>query len=104
MAAREPLNAYRVAPTAENKQKLALAGFDMTEADHGSYLEIYGTAKQAAGAEQTRGSRPKLVGKSAAPAPRRRADAARRQRRPYNVWRRYDRVAGRQQGAVPRAL
>ena len=50
-AAREPLNAYRVAPTAENKQKLALAGYDMTEADHGSYLEVYGTAKQASGAD-----------------------------------------------------
>src|SRR3954471_3289322 len=48
LAAREPLNVYRVAPTAENKRKLAAAGYDMVEADHGSYLEVYGTAKQAA--------------------------------------------------------
>ena len=47
-AAREPLNAYRVAPTADNKSALALRGFDMTEADHGGYLEIYGTAGQIA--------------------------------------------------------
>src|ERR1700754_5065333 len=49
MASREPLNAYRLAPTAENKQRLAAEGYDMVEADHGAYLEIYGTAKQAAG-------------------------------------------------------
>ena len=61
-AAREPLNAYRVAPTAENKQKLALAGYDMTEADHGSYLEVYGTTKQASGLT-AQGLAPKLVGK-----------------------------------------
>ena len=57
-AAREPLNAYRVAPTQENKQRLAKAGYDMVEADHGEYLEIYGTAKQAA-ALTSRASRPR---------------------------------------------
>src|ERR687898_3540502 len=47
MAAKQPLNAYRVAPTAENKQKLAQAGFDLTEGDRGRYLEIYATRGQA---------------------------------------------------------
>ena len=47
MAAREPLNAYRVADTAANKSSSRSAGYDMVEADRGSYLEIYGTAKQA---------------------------------------------------------
>jgi hypothetical protein len=44
MANRAPLNAYRLAPTTENKQRLAAEGYDMVEADHGSYLEIYGTS------------------------------------------------------------
>ena len=35
MADRQPLNAYRVADTAANKSQLALAGYDMVEADHG---------------------------------------------------------------------
>ena len=52
MAAREPLNAYRVAPTAENEAQLVAAGFDMIEGDHGTYLEVYGTAKQAAGCQK----------------------------------------------------
>ena len=92
MAAREPLNAYRLAPTAENKQKLALEGFDMVEADRGSYLEIYGTAKQADQLE-SQGLAPRVVGQerragvqsAALPVP---SDA------PYTVWRRYDAVAG----------
>ncbi len=92
MAAREPLNAYRLAPTAENKQKLALQGFDMVEADRGGYLEIYGTAKQADQLE-SQGLAPRVVGQerragvqsAALPVP---SDA------PYTVWRRYDAVAG----------
>ena len=43
----EPLNAYRVKPTAENKKQLAAAGFDLTEGDHGRYIEIYATRRQA---------------------------------------------------------
>ena len=89
-AAREPLNAYRVAPTAENKQKLALAGYDMTEADHGSYLEVYGTAKQAAGPDGT-GSRATLVGKANQVASQA-ADVPVGSDATFNVWRRYDRV------------
>ncbi len=94
-AAREPLNAYRVAPTADNKSALALAGFDMTEADHGRYLEIYGTARQVAGLKRDEGIRAKLVGKaraavaqSAAALPPTGSDAQ------FDVWRRYDKVAG----------
>jgi len=93
-AAREPLNAYRVAPTAENKSKLALAGFDMTEADHGRYLEIYGTAAKIAGLRREEGIKARLVGRKrqatarASALPPVGSDAA------YDVWRRYDKVAG----------
>src|SRR4051812_27532706 len=62
-ASREPLNAYRVAPTQENKQRLVKAGYDMVEADHGSYLEIYSTARQAASL-QREGLAPALQGKA----------------------------------------
>ena len=95
-AAREPLNAYRVAPTAENKASLALAGFDMTEADHGSYLEVYGTASRLAELRREEGIKAKRVGRqrtlkgaaSSAAVPPPGSDAA------FNVWRRYDKVAG----------
>ncbi len=90
MAAREPLNAYRVAPSAENKQKLALAGYDMTEADHGSYLEVYGTSKQASGLSN-QGLAPKLVGK-ANQVTSQAADVPVGSDATFNVWRRYDRV------------
>ena len=90
MAAREPLNAYRVAPTAENKTKLVAAGFDMIEADHGTYLEVYGTAKQAAGL-QKQGLAPRLVGKARANAAQS-ADVPVGSDAQYNVWRRYDKV------------
>ena len=90
-AAREPLNAYRVAPTQENKQRLAKAGYDMVEADHhGKYLEIYGTAKQAKSLE-TAGLAPKLVGQANV-APSQAADVPVGSDAQYNVWRRYDRV------------
>ncbi|WP_053226210.1 M14 family zinc carboxypeptidase [Solirubrobacter soli] len=91
-AAREPLNAYRVAPTQENKQRLAKAGYDMVEADHGSYLEIYGTAKQAA-ALTKQGLAPALQGK-ANTVTSQSADVPVGSDAQYNVWRRYDRVAG----------
>ena len=95
-AARDPLNAYRVAPTADNKAALALEGYDMTEADHGRYLEIYGTAGQIADLRKD-GISTRLVGKQARTAaaaadaaalPPTGSDAA------FSVWRRYDRVAG----------
>lgn len=91
-ADRQPLNAYHVAKTADAKQKLALEGFDMVEADRGQYLEIFGTAKQAARLK-AEGLAPSLVGKankvtSQAAAVPVGSDAE------YDVWRRYDRVPG----------
>ena len=56
MAADDALNAYRVKPTAENKQELAAAGYDLKEGDHGRYLEIFATRGQAA-ALRERGDR-----------------------------------------------
>jgi murein tripeptide amidase MpaA len=90
-AAREPLNAYRVAPTQENKQRLAKAGYDMVEADHhGEYLEVYGTAKQAKSLAAA-GLAPKLVGEANV-AGSQAADVPVGSDAQYNVWRRYDRV------------
>ncbi len=102
MAAREPLNAYRVAPTAENKAKLVAAGFDMIEADHGTYLEVYGTAKQAAGLQEPgaraearrQGAREHVAGRG----------RAGRQRRRLQRLAPLRQGADRHQGAVPRAL
>ena len=102
MAARDPLNAYRVAPTAENKERLASAGYDMVEGDHGSYLEVYGTAKQAAAlkragsraAARRQGQRGRLAG-GGRPGRQRRAVQRLAPLRPG---------ADRHQGAVPRAL
>ena len=90
MADRQPLNAYRLAPTAENKQKLVAAGYDMTEGDHGSYLEIYGTAKQA-DALAAAGLAPKVVGTERRAASQA-ADVPVGSDAQYNVYRRYDRV------------
>ena len=91
MAAREPLNAYRVAPTAANKSELALAGFDMTEAARGRYLEIYATRSQAR-ALRRQGIAARQVTRNAAAAadetPYTGSDAA------WTVWTRYDAVAG----------
>ena len=102
MAAREPLNAYRVAPTAENKQKLALAGYDMMEADHGSYLEVYGTTKQASGLTAARArAQARRQGQRGDLAGRRRPG---RQRRDVQRLAPLRPRAQRQQGAVPRAL
>ena len=43
---RNPVNAYRVSATAKNLERLALAGFDVTEGRRGRTVEIYGTAGQ----------------------------------------------------------
>src|ERR1700712_264989 len=91
-ASREPLNAYRVAPTQENKQRLLKAGYDMIEADHGSYLEVYSTAKQAVALTRD-GLAPRLQGKANV-AGSQAADVPVGSDATYNVWRRYDRVAG----------
>ena len=90
MAARDPLNAYRVAATPQNKERLASAGYDMVEGDHGSYLEVYGTAKQASALKRD-GFAPQLVGKANAAAPQM-ADVPVGDDSTYTVYRRYDRV------------
>jgi murein tripeptide amidase MpaA len=89
MAAKQPLNAYRVAPTAENKQKLAQAGFDLTEGDRGRYLEIYATRGQARDlSEEGVKARQITTKRAAADAPEDYvgSDAA------WTVWTRYDAV------------
>ena len=57
-AAKDPLNAFRVKPTAENKRQLAAAGFDLTEGDRGKYIEIFATSKQARAARAPTASPP----------------------------------------------
>ena len=103
---RDPINAYRVTATAKNLEKLALAGFDVTEGRRGDTVEVYGTATQLRKL-QGKGVKSKLVldskGRSTA------ARSARLARRgkarasqndysgsdaAYKVWRRYDRVPG----------
>jgi murein tripeptide amidase MpaA len=42
------INAYRVKATAKNLERLALAGFDVTEGRRGRVIEVYGTARQMA--------------------------------------------------------
>ena len=82
-----------------------MAGFDMTEADHGRYLEIYGTARQVAGLKRRAGD-PREAGRegprrrrqSAAALPPTGSDAAVRRLAPLRQRRQ------RRQGAVPRAV
>ena len=57
-----------MAATPQNKERLASAGYDMVEGDHGSYLEAYGTAKQASALKRD-GFAPQLVGKANVAAP-----------------------------------
>jgi hypothetical protein len=45
---RDPINGYRVKATAKNLEKLAMAGFDVTEGRRGRTIEVFGTAMQAA--------------------------------------------------------
>jgi Zinc carboxypeptidase/Immune inhibitor A-like, MAM domain len=88
-AAKDPLNAFRVKPTAENKRQLAAAGFDLTEGDRGRYIEVYATGKQArelradgVSLNRVTNFRPRGV-----PADYTGSDAA------WTVWTRYDAVA-----------
>src|SRR5215208_6759862 len=55
------INAYRVKATAKNLEKLALAGFDVTEGRRGRRIEVYGTAKQMARFTRTSKVRTRLV-------------------------------------------
>src|ERR687893_2520506 len=60
-AASSKLNAYRVKATAQNLERLAMAGFDVTEGRRGRKIEIYGTSKQIARLRRKSKVRAKLV-------------------------------------------
>ena len=92
---RDPINAYRVKATPKNLEKLALAGFDVTEGRRGNFVEVYGTATQLRKLHSA-GVNSKRVKKAQAARKARAAqltdytgsDAG------YKIWRRYDRVPG----------
>jgi Zinc carboxypeptidase/Immune inhibitor A-like, MAM domain len=92
---RDPINAYRVKATPKNLEKLALAGFDVTEGRRGNSVEVYGTATQLRKL-RSEGVNSRRVKKAQAARKARAAqltdytgsDAG------YKVWRRYDRVPG----------
>lgn len=94
---KDPINGYRVPATAENLEKLALAGFDVTEGRRGSQVEIFGTARQAAKLGD-QGIKAKLVrdakGRTASRRQKARIAQAGSGDAQYRVWRRYDRVPG----------
>jgi hypothetical protein len=89
-AAKDPLNAFRVKATPENKQRLAAEGFDLTEGDHGRYIEIYATGRQARSlrADGVATRRVTDITKAADPSDYTGSDAA------WDVWTRYDAVPG----------
>ena len=60
-AAPSKINAYRVKATATNLERLAMAGFDVTEGRRGRKIEIYGTSKQMASLRRKTKVRAKLV-------------------------------------------
>jgi murein tripeptide amidase MpaA len=96
---RDPINGYRVDGTPKNLEKLALAGFDVTEGRRGSKVEVFGTASQIAKL-RNEGIRAKIV------KDRKGRTSAQRQKvrmaqatgnaddSAYAVWTRYDRVRG----------
>jgi murein tripeptide amidase MpaA len=94
---RDPINAYQVAATPQNQEKLALAGFDMVEARRGSKFEIYGTASQMRKL-QADGIKPRLLedrsGRTTAERSARMAQANGADDSRFQVWTRYDRVPG----------
>jgi murein tripeptide amidase MpaA len=99
---RDPINGYRVKATAKNLEKLAMAGFDVTEGRRGRTIEVFGTAMQAAKL-RTDGVKATLVrdrrGRTAAERQRARmgaraAQAGQASDASYKVWTRYDRVRG----------
>jgi len=103
---RDPINGYKVKATPANLEKLALAGYDMTEGrdQREGTVEIFGSARQIAelrtdqritarliedkqGRSTSERQRDRLGGK-AAPEDYTGSDAT------YDVWRRFDRVPG----------
>ena len=99
---RDPINGYRVKASPQNLEKLAMAGFDVTEGVRGRKVEIFGTAEQIAKLEAD-GISAKAVrdrkGRTAAQRQRsfygaRAAQAPRADDSAYQVWTRYDKVRG----------
>jgi Zinc carboxypeptidase/Immune inhibitor A-like, MAM domain len=86
--AASPLNAYRVNATAENRQALSQAGFDMTEADKGGHLEIVAREGEVAalGRKGVEAKRLTRISELAAPGDYTGSDAG------FDVWTRYDAV------------
>ena len=88
---RHPINGYRVKITSQNLEKLAMAGFDVTEGRRGSKIEVYGTATQIAKL-RSHGVKARLVkdrkGRTAAQRQRARmAQASGADDSAYQVWR-----------------
>lgn len=99
-SSRDPINAYTVKATTQTLEKLAQAGFDVTEARSGRSTQIFGTAGQVAKLEASAGIDARLIrsqrGRTAARGSRAGARKAQAQGGDagFAVWRRYDRVAG----------
>ena len=95
---RDPINGYRVKASPQNLEKLAMAGFDVTEGIRGRQVEIFGTSTQIAKLKGE-GIKATLVrdrrGRTSAQRQRARlAQATGADDSAYQVWTRYDRVAG----------
>ena len=99
---RDPINGYRVKATPQNLEKLAMAGFDVTEGIRGKRIEIFGTSTQIAKLKGE-GIKTRIVrdrkGRTAAQRQRARMGARAAQApvaddSAYQVWTRYDRVRG----------
>lgn len=95
---RNPINDYRVKATPQNLEKLAMAGFDVTEGRRGAQIEVYGTSTQIAKL-RTDGVKARLVrdkkGRTASQRQRARmSQATGADDSAYSVWTRYDRVRG----------
>jgi hypothetical protein len=99
---RNPINGYRVKATPKNLEKLAMSGFDVTEARRGKRIEVFGTAAQIAKLKGD-GIRARAIkdkrGRTAAQRQRARMGARIAQANEaddsiYKVWTRYDRVPG----------
>ncbi|HET9737667.1 MAG TPA: M14 family zinc carboxypeptidase [Solirubrobacteraceae bacterium] len=88
--ARNPINAYRVEATGKNLERLALAGFDVTEGRRDGKVEVYGTAGQLRKFTDDTGVSAELV-RSFSAAQEQTLTGSDAQ---YKVWRRYDRVPG----------
>src|SRR5262245_53655233 len=58
---RNPINAYRVKATPKNLERLALAGYDVTEGRRNGMVEVYGTAGQLRKLRSSAGVNARLV-------------------------------------------